>query len=93
LLPHLDLYSVWRQVRESAKATQAMRDSIRLQESGMIQWLELEKWRSKTVRQVDYPENVFLRIEVDIVNKSQFRSRFKTDLLNSLGQTEKVQVV
>jgi len=85
----LTLYSVWRQVRESAKATQAMRDSIRLQESGMIQWLELEKWRSKTVRQVDYPENVFLRIEVDIVNKSQFPLTLQDGFIKFVGPNGK----
>lgn len=38
----LTLYVVWRQVRESVKATKAMRDSIRLQQAGMQQWVDVD---------------------------------------------------
>lgn len=66
----LTLYAVWRQVRESAKATKAMQDSIALQEKALEQWIEPVNWRSELQPAMEGVN--FLRIRLEIINPTAF---------------------
>ena len=62
------LYAIWRQVKESAAATKAMRESIRIQEAGMQQWIDVEtrgmETSAKWVRPVSF------RLQFEAINNT-----------------------
>ncbi len=64
----LTLYAIWRQVKESAAATKAMRESIRIQEAGMQQWIDVEtrgmETSAKWVRPVSF------RLQFEAINNT-----------------------
>jgi hypothetical protein len=69
----LTLYAIGWQSWETRKSAQAARNSIRLQELAMQQWIVLNNWRSEiiTVSGYSYADDSprhRLRIRVDIVN-------------------------
>jgi hypothetical protein len=61
---------VW-QAWETRKAAEAARDSIRLQERAMQQWIEVTNWRSSMLRLTE-GEGGMLTIDVDIVNRTPY---------------------
>jgi hypothetical protein len=75
----LTLYAVWRQVRESAKATRAMQDSIALQEKALEQWIEPVNWRSELQPAIEGVN--FLRVQLEIINPTDFPVTIKVGKL------------
>ncbi len=65
----LTFLAVWMQVRESARATRAMRDSIRLQEAGAQQWIEVGNWKSEGQ---DTARGKGVQITAEITNPTSF---------------------
>jgi hypothetical protein len=65
----LTFLAVWMQVKESAKATKAMRDSIRLQEAGVQQWIEVGYWKSEGQ---DTARGKGVQITAEITNPTSF---------------------
>jgi hypothetical protein len=85
-------YAVWKQAvetanaaratRESAEATQkaaeAARDSVRLQERAMAQWVDITNWRSELIaadicpKYADGTVRKQLRVRVDILNQTSY---------------------
>jgi hypothetical protein len=64
----LTLLAIAEQTSQTARAVEAARDSIRLQEAGLRQWIELSNWRGHLVE--DNREETILLVEVDILNKT-----------------------
>jgi hypothetical protein len=66
-------FAVYKQAKESGKATKAMKDSLTLQEKALEQWVELSSWRSELVRAPpDKDVLPLLLVKVEIVNKTGF---------------------
>jgi hypothetical protein len=76
------LIAIACQARESAKATKAMLRSIKLQEIGLRQWVDVENWKTGPTEFFNYtvartggkvlarPESVTIEIFFDVVNGS-----------------------
>jgi hypothetical protein len=64
---------IWYQARKTAEATEAMRDSIRLQEIGMQQWVAVVNWRAEAGEVGSEEPEAGIR---------HFRARIKADLIN-----------
>ena len=84
--------AVWKQTKESSKATNAMRDSVRLQEKAMEQWIELSNWRSQ-LASVPLRNSPFqcLLVKVDIVNKTSFPVTLKRAEIDFINTGDKVK--
>jgi hypothetical protein len=68
-------YFIYWQAKKTAEATDAMRDSIRLQEIGMQQWVSLINWQCSRVslEGLEADKKRFqAHIMVDLVNQSNF---------------------
>jgi hypothetical protein len=68
---------IWWQAKKTAEAAKATRDSVRLQEKAMAQWIDVT-WRTDDITKLDKLENADgtptkrMRIRADIVNKTNF---------------------
>jgi hypothetical protein len=60
------LLAVWKQAKETAKATEAMRDGIALQEAAFQQWVEITNWTASKSG-----DHVF-DVGFDLVNSSNW---------------------
>jgi hypothetical protein len=83
----LTLLAIAEQTVETRNAAQAARDSIRLQESAMEQWIEVTNWRSQLGDLLpESYDSQYLLLEVDVVNNTSFPitlKRAEMDFINT----------
>jgi hypothetical protein len=65
----LTLLAIWKQVRESVKATQSMCESVKLQETALRQWVDIASWSIR--REIREDGRKMLYIAFDIVNHTK----------------------
>ncbi len=76
----LTLVAIWKQARESAKATKAMLKSVEVQEAEFLQWIDIGEWTVQPDEYVDWarqgdqiirkPEQIKVRIAFHLLNNS-----------------------
>jgi hypothetical protein len=68
LVGALSLWLIWNQSKQTARSARATEDSVRLQETGMRQWLVIQNWQLRKENSAD----LRLRITCDIVNPTPY---------------------
>lgn len=69
----LTCWAVWRQARESAKATKAMRDSIALQQGQLGQWVNTtdNNWEVQSSNRSPYATETVITISLGVINPTK----------------------